>query len=540
MNKTSRFLIAGLIIAWAFDLFFYKQPFGIAFSIWIWLALVILFAIGATEKVKPAQPTIILSFFTALIAIGPLFRVEPFTRIISAITALIGLMVVAATYKNGYWVWFRLVDYLTQFFTFLGAAFSRGLNLIFPPKEKISDDLTDEEKAGNSRKNRKNHMVWSIFRGVGLALPIIFIFSALFAAADPIFEDRLQQFLDIFKIENLVEYIFRFFYILLFAYIFCGVLLHAIFPERKLEKPDPTKPWIKTFLGNIETSVILSSVNILFFSFLLIQFRYFFGGKSNISLSGFTYSEYARRGFGELIAVAVISLLLYLALHGITTNHSINHTIRFSILSSLLFIQVLIILFSSFQRLMLYESAYGFSRLRTYSTIFIPWLAFIIVSVVILEFLKKQGFFSLVLVISVLGFAGSLILFNVDSFIATKNIQRARISNQEGYALDYNYLNQLSNDALPVILDAYLNEDNGIKDSSAAFLVCRLDSLSNPSSRQTWQGFNLADQTANKLLDQNKSTLQKYDISKVTEYGTKVVTIGTKEYNCNPENLGFE
>ena len=50
MKKSSRFLIAGLIIAWAFDLFFYKQPFGLAFSIWIWLALVVLFSIGAMKK----------------------------------------------------------------------------------------------------------------------------------------------------------------------------------------------------------------------------------------------------------------------------------------------------------------------------------------------------------------------------------------------------------------------------------------------------------------------------------------------------------
>lgn len=537
MKKSSRFLIAGLIIAWAFDLFFYKQPFGLAFSIWIWLALVVLFTIGATEKVKPAPPTIILAILTALVSLGPLFRVEPFTRVISAIIALQGLMVVAATYQHGYWVWFRLVDYLTQFLTFLGAAFSRALSLIFPSKEKNSADMPDE---GNTGKRRKNQLVWSIFRGVGLALPIIFVFSALFAAADPIFENKLQQVLDFLKIENLVEYLFRFFYILLFAYIFTGVLLHAIYPEHKFDKPDPTKPWIKTFLGNIETSIILTSVNILFFSFLLIQFRYFFGGKTNISLTGFTYSEYARRGFGELIAVAVISLLLYLALHGITTNHSSKNAIRFSILSSILFIQVLIILLSSFQRLMLYESAYGFSRLRTYSTIFIPWLAFIIVSVVILEFIKKQGFFSIVLVISALGYAGSLIIFNVDSFIATRNIERARISNQEGYALDYNYLNQLSNDALPVILSAYLSEDKALKDPSAAFLACRLDSMTNQSEQQSWQGFSFSDQTAKMLLDQNKSSLQKFVISTEAEYGRKYITIDNIEYFCNPEFPGFE
>lgn len=531
MKFSSRFLIAGLIVAWIFDLFFYKQPFGIAFSIWVWTAIILLFVIGAVEKVKPAKPTILLAILTAIFSLGPLFRVEPFTRVISTITTLAGLMMVVATYRHGYWIWFRIIDYISQFFLLVGASFSRALVLIFPPKEKNDDALPGENNRG---KSQRNHTVWAIFRGIGLALPIIFIFSALFAAADPIFENRLTQLLNIFKIENIVEYIFRFFYILLFAYIFTGVFLHAIYPERKTEKPDPSKPWIKTFLGNIETSIILTSVNILFLSFLIIQFRYFFGGKTNISLTGFTYSEYARRGFGELIAVAVISLVLYLILHGITTNQSTKQTVRLSILNGFLFIQVLIILFSSFQRLVLYETAYGFSRLRTYSTVFIPWLAFLILAVIVLEFMRKQGFFPLALFVTVLGFVGTIILFNVDSFIATRNIQRAVISNHEGYALDYDYLNQLSNDALPVILNAFLSGDSAVVNPSAAYLACRWDEFTNQTEPSPWQGFNFSDQRAKNLLSLNQSSIQNYQVTEEDEYGTKIVTIGIIEYWCSP------
>jgi len=537
MKKTSRFLIAGLIVAWAIDLFFYKQPFGIAFTIWILLALVLLFIVGALEKVKPAWQTIVLALLTGAFSLGPLFRVEPFTRFLSTVIALIGLMLVAATYQHGYWIWFRIIDYITQFFALVGAAFSRALSILFPPKDKNEEA---SEMPDPTPTHRKNATLWSIFRGIGLALPIIFIFAVLLAAADPIFENRLTQILNIFKIENLVEYLFRFFYILLFAYIFIGVFLHAIYPNPHPEKPDPNKPWIKTFLGNIETSIILMGVNILFFTFLLIQFRYFFGGKTNISLSGYTYSEYARRGFGELIAVAVISLLLYLALHGITTNNSRKHAIRFTALSAILFVQVLIILYSGFQRLALYESAYGFSRLRTYSTVFIPWLAFLIVTVVALEILKKQGMFPLALMATILGFTASIIFINVDSFIATKNIQRAMLSNQEGYALDYTYLIQLSNDALPVIMDAFKNKDDTISNPSAAVLACRWDQYSIQKSPLPWQGFNFPDQMASILLKQNQASFEKFPVSIPTEYGLKVITIGNQQYDCYPQTGGWD
>jgi hypothetical protein len=93
---------------------------------------------------------------------------------------------------------------------------------------------------------------------------------------------------------------------------------------------------------------------------------------------------------------------------------------------------------------------------------------------------------------------------------------------------------------LPVILDAYRSEDKALKGPSAAFLACRLDSMTNQSELQSWQGFNFSDQTAEMLLDQNKSSLQKFVISTEAEYGRKYVTIETTEYFCNPEYSGFE
>ena len=50
-------------------------------------------------------------------------------------------------------------------------------------------------------------------------------------------------------------------------------------------------------LGQIENTIVLSSVNILFFFVSLGSIYVFFGGEKNISLEGFTYAEYARQGF---------------------------------------------------------------------------------------------------------------------------------------------------------------------------------------------------------------------------------------------------
>lgn len=529
-TRSSRFLLSGLIIAWAFDLIFYKKPFGIGFSIWIVLCLMVLFVLGAIEKVKPAWQTILLATITVLLASAPLFRLETMTRLLSVGAALLSLMLTAATYHNGFWLWFRLYHYIVQYFNLILAAISRAWVLIFPPREE-----NGVEKALPARRTG----LWSVVRGLALALPVLLIFSALLASADPIFNNGLKSFLAIFKIENLAEYLFRFFYILLFAYLFAGTLLFALQPKKDQEKPDPSQGWVKTFLGNIEANVILTAVNILFLTFLIIQFRYFFGGQANITTSGFTYSEYARRGFNELIAVTVISTLLYLLLNGITNANTPAQRMRMTILNTLLFAQLLVILYSAFQRLSLYEAAYGFSQLRTYSTFFIPWLAVFIVSLIVLEILRKQGRFALSLLLTALGFIATLTLINVDSFIAVRNIQRAEISSQEGYALDYNYLSQLSNDAVPAVFDAYRSINADIAQAAAAFLTCRWDSLNNQSDKP-WQGFNFSDQKAYTLLQSQSSIWDWYPITPAESYSGKSVLVDGKSYDCVPVFTGID
>jgi sterol desaturase/sphingolipid hydroxylase (fatty acid hydroxylase superfamily) len=190
--------------------------------------------------------------------------------------------------------------------------------------------------------------------------------------------------------------------------LFAGLYLFAIHPKRKLEKPDPTQPWMKTFLGWTEAAIILVCVNLLFALFVGIQFKYFFGGNANITAARYTFSEYARRGFGELVTVAVLSLLLYLALGTITRHEKKTASRGFSVLSVALIGMVLVMLVSAFQRLLLYENAYGFTRLRTYPHIFMVWLGILLSFTVVLEIIHRRGKFALALLIISFGFCLTL------------------------------------------------------------------------------------------------------------------------------------
>ena len=179
------------------------------------------------------------------------------------------------------------------------------------------------------------------------------------------------------------------------GYLLLGVYLHSLYKDHDTALSTEENRWLPRFLGITESAIVLGSVNLLFLAFVAVQFRYFFGGESNINLAGYTYAEYARRGFGELVTVAVFSLMLFLGLSYLTKKHERQAHRLFSVLGVALFALVSVILVSSFQRLQLYEDVYGFTRLRTYTHVFIIWLGALLLAVSLLELFQKQGFFAL-------------------------------------------------------------------------------------------------------------------------------------------------
>lgn len=524
-KKSYRILFSGLLIAFAVDFLFYKKPFGISFLIWISLALVALLVLNFYEKRKIKWPTVLLSLITLVLSSISIIRMEPFSVVISSLLALFSLMLLTASNLNGYWIHFRIVDYVLNFARLFASAFYRAWGLLFPATNAKNDN--GEGKHPSSQRK----ITWALLRGLVLALPVVAVLAALLSSADAVFESELLRFLDIFRVENLAEVLFRIIYVLVLAYLFSGSLMHALYPIKGVEQPDTEKAWMKPFLGHIETIVVLSSVNLLFLTFIIVQFRYFFGGQANISLDGYTYAEYARRGFGELLMVALLSLGLYLVLHTISKKENKLQRNIFSILSIAVFAQVLVMLVSSSQRLSLYESAYGFSRLRTYSHLFIPWLAAVIVAVILLEIIRRQGRFALVLFLSAVGFVLTCGLSNIDGDIARHNIERASQSNAEGYALDRYFLGQLSSDAVPAIWSAYQNSNGDLKTYLGADLTCRWLEIKNSEPRP-WQGFNFSYQEASNLLQDNYEEWQRIYPQVEGERGLSIDIDGETWY-CN-------
>ncbi len=162
------------------------------------------------------------------------------------------------------------------------------------------------------------------------------------------------------------------------------------------------------FLVMLESTIVLGSVVVLFAAFVVVQFQYFFGGQTNIHIDGYTYAEYARRGFGELVTVAFFALLMLLTLTAITKRETETQRRIYSGLGVTLVVLLLVMLVSAFKRLGLYEEVYGFSRLRTYTHVFLIWIGLLLIVTIALEILRKERMFMFAALVASLGFAISL------------------------------------------------------------------------------------------------------------------------------------
>ena len=196
----------------------------------------------------------------------------------------------------------------------------------------------------------------------------------------------------------------------------------------------------------IETSMVLASVNAMFLLFVAVQAKYLFGGKTNISVEGYTFSEYARRGFFEILTVSFLTMLLILVLDNFTQRKR-EKEYAFRGLSILLILLTMGLLGAAFHRLNLYENAYGFTHLRLMSGVFMIWLG-LLLAVTIYYIIRREGqIFWVSAIVAGCGFVLTLNAINMDSFIASRNIERYHEQNK----LDIPYLLTLSDDAIPVI-----------------------------------------------------------------------------------------
>ena len=501
MLKNSPFLwYTALFTAWSIDFLFWGKIPGVSFLIFILIGLTALFTLGRRENKPPDRLSWGLAGAVLVFAVLTILREEPFTRVLNHLAALGLSALLLLTFRNGLWPRYAAGDYLLGGLRLLVDAVGQPIQSIMKAQQEDSAETAGEEQQGQDQRTAWKRALLPVLRGLVLTVPVLAVLGALLSAADPIFAEWFQQIVEVFRLEKLPEYLVRGVLIALWTFLLAGLYLHALLVSPEGEVVSSKDKWPPKLLGITESAIILGGVNALFLAFVFIQFKYFFGGEKNISLQGYTYAEYARRGFGELLGAAFFTLFLFLILSSITRRESRRSMVTFTGLTASLTAFLGVILVSSLQRLALYEAAYGFTRLRTYSHLCILWIGILFFGLLILEITHRWEHFTLAAVLAVLGFMLTMTVLNVDGLIADRNLGRA----VEGEPLDVGYLSTLSADAVPRLIQAADQPGLSAKQRKQlrAELACRAVTLENQT--RPWQSYTVPPHRAERLLENSR------------------------------------
>ncbi len=293
--------------------------------------------------------------------------------------------------------------------------------------------------------------------GFAVAVPLLVVFAALFASADAVFAHYLS---DLFSINlDLGEIVGHVVAITFFTWIAVGAARYARRPHTDL----PERLTVPV-LGTVEAVTVLGLLNALFLAFVLVQSAYLFGGRETLAATGLTYAEYARRGFFELAAVGALVVVVVLGLDWLLKRRSRSATALFGGLVAL----TLVILASAVQRMRLYTDAFGLTELRLYTSVFMGWVAFLLVWMLFTVLRERRAGFALGAFVSALAVLVGLTIANPAAIIVDTNVDHAAATGDE---LDVDYLLWLGSDAVPALVDRIGDVDCALRPQLAERLL---------------------------------------------------------------------
>ncbi len=429
--KTTRLLFLGFafLLSLVYDLFFWNNQLGLSLPLFIAVYLAGFLFITIKNNHFHNKHSLWLLIPISILSLDFVLYNNHFvhTFIPVILLFLVLLFSTLATIKNPN----KNLFFLSRI------PFVRNLFTIF-------DHFSDIFKDVFSQRPRSEKFA-KIIVGILISIPILIVFATLFISADQIFAENARE---LFNFEVSPDNFWRILRTALLT-LSISAFFYLLLSEKNVLLPEGIPP---NKMDTTIVTVILTLVNLLFFSFVFIQFKYLFGNASYLDQSTISYANYARQGFFELVWVMIFTGILLMVIYRTFAAHKLPKAI--SALKVILVLQVSVVAFSALTRMNLYQEEFGFTTLRLYVEWFIYCCLFVFAFGVytILSHFQFQKFlyFNGIFAITVLTLVSTI---NIDYLIANKNIDRYLNQDNDAEVLfDLNYIiYDLSLDAVPAL-----------------------------------------------------------------------------------------
>ncbi|MBC8060397.1 MAG: DUF4173 domain-containing protein [Clostridiaceae bacterium] len=477
--KTSEKLLSiifALCIGIVFDKFIKEKALGVSYYIFIFLS-VSFFLWSLRKTIKPeVNFGWLLLIPINLLAFNFAFYTNSIFQVLNFL--LIPLLMVTSSIliSNRTIVW----DKITFIQELVIKALIDPLKNIGSPFKILIEASVKKNKKGMSPIQKQ------ILLGLLISLPLLFIIMLLLISADMVFSYYVGNISKIFDSPNLDQIISDTLVIATIAiYLFCYV-----WAFRKSEKKEQRQVVESGSWQSVTIITILTMLNILYTLFTIIQFSYLYNGVDGGLPAGFTFAEYARRGFFELVAVTFVNFMILVGCFTFMKKENRKLGAIANVMLTLLILFTINMLWSAHSRLSLYELTYGLTYLRVFVHIFMALLSVLCLIALVNIWYRRIPFIKVVIAVSIICY--TLVNYiNIDRFIIKENIANKK--------LDISYLIRLSDEVVPYLID--LQKNTEISDTDKILIKENLLQRKTKINRQDkWYEFNFSRNNARKLL----------------------------------------
>ena len=487
-NITAReirlFAILALVAGIIFDYLFFEKAIGVSYPLFVAVFYCVFWV--ASHKRVSFQIDFGWFLFIPILLLSAAFAIHSNPVLLARNSVLIPPLLLLQTTLLVYGYEWSSVRCVLRFM-------DRLIRQVFGTAPEVFLEPISLAKAVDRMAPEKRKTLKNIFIGLIISAPVLVVVIALLAEADTVFQNLIANALKPLEFIGsipLAEHmgVIGIITVLLFGYL--ALVLKAKVERISESAERDSGAWDATIVATV-----LVMVNAVYILFCAIQFTYLFGGEEVIrSIPDYTYAEYARRGFSELIVVTVINLSILLIGLRFTKNGGKLDRLVLA-LRCLLVLCTVIMLYSAHLRLKLYEDAYGYTYARIFAHTFIGFLFTLFMLTLYKLWRRELPLLKAFAVAALLAYT-TLNYVNIDAIIAQRNIDRYFRTGK----IDLDYLQELSYDAMPEL--TRLSADSYGDMAAKAEAVLLRDKQAELNSESPWQSYNFSKAKAKRILSE--------------------------------------
>jgi hypothetical protein len=234
------------------------------------------------------------------------------------------------------------------------------------------------------KKGKKGEKMFALLLGILVSIPVLIIVLPLLASADAAFEKMIFGIFRNMSSHFMIIFIRVLITLPITAYLF-GLVFGSVW-KKNTDHFDRTRvsDGMRSLhrVSDVTVYTVLFIICCVYILFIGLQGRYLFSAFAGVRPEGFSYAEYARRGFFELCAIGALNIGILATANAFSkTPRRISRGLKAG--NTALSVLTLLLLATAISKMFLYMSAYGLTEKRILTSTFLVWMVLVFVCLIV-------------------------------------------------------------------------------------------------------------------------------------------------------------